>query len=247
MAENRFWSDTAKPRIPYSEGAIVNPTMPIAAVARTCFTLALALFLGDAVSESRAQIKPLNFTTPTYIELELAEVRTFEDRATVTINLFRTGEFRVLTKVDFVTEEETATEGRDYKGAGGTVVFQPGEGHKSIVLELIADDEEETEESFSLRLSCSSPDVVFGADSARIVLQDQPRPISNPALTIVPAEDGQVQVSWAGSPEGVLEVTSDPAGDVWTTLSCSVENDSGNCHALVSAAQARGFFRLRVR
>jgi hypothetical protein len=221
--------------------------MPILAVARVCLATAAAFLMSPALPDARAQIKPLNFTTPSYIELELAEVRIFEDSTTVTINVFRTGEFRVVTKLDFVTEEDTASEGRDYKGAGGTLVFQPGEGYKSIVLEVIADEEEEGEEAFQLKFSCSSPDVVLASESALIVIQDPPQPISNPELSIVPAEEGQVRVMWAGSAECVLETASDPSESGWTAVPCSVESVSGQCQALVPAVQANGFFRLRVR
>lgn len=217
--------------------------MPIPALARA-LSAAAAAFL--ALS-AQAQLRPLNFTTPSYIELERTELRAYEGSSTVTINVFRTGEFRVQTKVDFETIELTATGGADFKAAGGTLVFQPGEGMKSISLEVLGDDETEAEETFQLKLSCSSPDVVLMADSASIFIEDAPLPISNPALSIEPAADGQVRISWRGSAESILEFSAAAGPSPWTAVDCQVETEAGRCHALVPAAQAAGFFRLRVR
>lgn len=225
----------------------MNPTQPITDFARAALTAAAVFLFLNLSTPIQGQTRALNFDTPTWIEVERTEVSGYEGSTTVTVNLIRTGEFRVLTKVDFQTLEGTATEGTDYKGAGGTVIFQPGEGYKSITFELLADQEIETEESFQVQLSTSSPNAFVAADSVRVLIQDAPLPISNPSLTIKSPEHGQVRVSWQGSAEVDLETSADPSTNSWLALDCVIESKSGQCQTLVSAAQALGFFRLRVR
>src|SRR4051812_43658293 len=78
----------------------------------------------------RAQVHALNYDTPAYIDFEFSQITVYEGQPAAVINLYRLGDFRQSTRVDFATQEDTASEGKDYVGTGGTITFQPGEGMK---------------------------------------------------------------------------------------------------------------------
>jgi hypothetical protein len=58
-----------------------------------------------------------------------------------------------LVSVDFLTEEGTATSGLDYTPTAGTLVFGPGETHKTIRIPLLNDGLDEPNETFRLVLT----------------------------------------------------------------------------------------------
>jgi hypothetical protein len=55
--------------------------------------------------------------------------------------------------VAYETADWTATAGSDYTAASGTLTFAPGETRKTIAVPVLADDEEEGDEIFTVRLS----------------------------------------------------------------------------------------------
>ena len=55
--------------------------------------------------------------------------------------------------VAYETSDWTATAGSDYTAASGTLTFAPGETRKTIAVPVLADDEEEGDEIFTVRLS----------------------------------------------------------------------------------------------
>src|SRR5215510_11631276 len=79
------------------------------------FLLALLVLLVWLVPKSNAQIHALDYDTPAYLDFEFTDVQVDEGNGAVLINVYRFGEFRQVTRVDFATEELTASEGRDYK------------------------------------------------------------------------------------------------------------------------------------
>src|SRR5687768_16316778 len=93
-------------------------------------TLSLATLIATTLCAYGADFKALDYETPAYVDLEFSEVRVNEPAGAVTINIVRTGDFRRTTTVEYQTIEDEASEGQDYKGAGGTLVFRPGEGFK---------------------------------------------------------------------------------------------------------------------
>lgn len=55
--------------------------------------------------------------------------------------------------VNYATADGTATAGRDYNAAAGTITFAPGETVQTITIEVIGDNREEPEETFQVILS----------------------------------------------------------------------------------------------
>src|SRR5690349_6205951 len=90
------------------------------------FLLALVVLLIWLEPKSGAQIHALDYDTPAYLDFEFRDMQVDEDDSAVLINVYRFGDFRQVTRVDFATEELTAKEGQDYKGTGGTITFQTG-------------------------------------------------------------------------------------------------------------------------
>ncbi|CAG7834155.1 unnamed protein product [Allacma fusca] len=62
------------------------------------------------------------------------------------------GDLNLKVLVDYKTEDGTASGGNDYITAAGTLVFGPGERHKTIELEVLDDDVFEEDEHFYVRL-----------------------------------------------------------------------------------------------
>src|SRR5262249_4865080 len=152
---------------------------------------------------------------------ELNDVTVSEGESAVTVNLYRSGDFRQSTQLKFATEEITASEGKDYKGTGGTIIFQPGEGMKQITVPIIADDQAESDESFRLVLTEPSPNTLLMRDSIVITIKDTPPPISAPKLQIASVGAGKVTLSWEGEPGYALERTANAGSGKWEAVPCN--------------------------
>src|SRR5687767_7767361 len=141
--------------------------------------LALATLL-TGISLQAGDFKALDYETPAYVDFELSEVSVNEPAGTVAINIIRTGDFRRTTTIEYQTVEDDASEGQDYKGAGGTLVFRPGEGFKTIVLDILRDEKEESTETFRFELTTSDPQCKLMRSSTAITIEDAPVAVSQP-------------------------------------------------------------------
>ncbi len=194
-----------------------------------------------------ADFKASGYDTPAYVDLELGEVRVHEPAGTVTINIIRTGDFRQTTTVDYQTVEDDASEGQDYKGAGGTLVFRPGEGFKTVTVEIVRDDQEESLEGFRFELTSSDPNCLLMRSSTLVVIEDSPSPIAGPELQIASAGNGQIMLSWEGSEGCALERTTTPDAGNWERVECNPSINGNRCEVVQPAmAGAYYFYRLRL-
>jgi hypothetical protein len=208
--------------------------------------LALLMLLGALTFRTDAQMHALDYDTPAYLDFEFSEVQVDEADGVVLINVYRLGDFRKVTRVDFATEEETASEGKDYKGTGGTLTFQPGEGMKQISIPLIADDEPESGETFKVVLSQASGGSVIARDSMLVTIKDAPGPISTPKLAIAAAGPGKIAVSWEGDPSYALERATG-VSCVWEGLSSEPTVSGTRCEVIEETGAIVYLYRLRVR
>lgn len=199
-----------------------------------------------SASLSAAELKAYGYETPAYIDLELTEMRVNEAAGTLTINLIRSGDFRQTTTVDYQTSEGEASEGQDYKGSGGTLTFSPGEGYKTIVLQILADDQSESAESFRFELTGTGPNAVVGRGSLNITIEDAPVAVSQPRLQIAPAADRSILLSWEGSDELSLERSANPAGGSWESVACVPKVEEGRCEVTQPLSGTVYFYRLRA-
>jgi hypothetical protein len=210
------------------------------------FLPALLVLLVWLVPKSGAQIHALDYDTPAYLDFEFSDVQVDEGDGAVLINVYRFGDFRQVTRVDFATETVTASEGRDYKGTGGTITFQPGEGMKQISIPLLADDESEPDETFKVVLSQPGPNTVVTRDSVLVTIKDRPGLISTPRLAIAPAGPDKVVVSWEGDPSYTLERATG-AGCTWETVASKPTVIGTHCEVIEGTGAVVYVYRLRVR
>lgn len=208
--------------------------------------LALLLLIGALTTKVDAQMHALDFETPAYLDFEFGEVQVNEPEGAVVINVYRMGDFRQTTRVDFATEEGTASEGVDYKATGGTLVFQPGEGMKQISIPVSADDESESDETFKIVLSHASPGSVITRDSLVVTIKDAPGAISTPKLAIAAAGPGKVAVSWEGDSAYALERATG-GGCVWESVTTKPTVTGTHCEVVEDTGAEVYLYRLRVR
>lgn len=209
-------------------------------------SLVLASLLATGLSAVAADFKAADYDTPAYVDLEFSEIRVNEPAGTVSINILRSGDFRQTTTIEYQTVEEDdgAAEGHDYKGAGGTIVFKPGEGFKTVVVEIVRDDQEESSESFWLELSTSDPRAALMRSFALITIEDAPLPVSQPELQIAAAPGGNVLLSWEG-PRCSLERTTNPALGNWEAVSCTPVVSGVRSEVTQPVGSTFFFYRLR--
>lgn len=206
-------------------------------------TLASALL---SASTSGADFKAQNYETPAYVDLEFGEVRVPESAGTLAINILRTGDFRQTTTIDYQTVEGTASEGRDFKAKGGTITFRPGDGFKTIILDILEDDDAETNESFRFEITGSSPNTMVMRSAATIVIEAPLIALSRPNLEVTAAAGGNILLSWEGDDQCALERTTNPNAGVWESVACSPTVAANRCEVLQPAGGTFYFYRLRT-
>ena len=208
------------------------------------FLLAIITALIFVSASLAADFKASGYETPAYIDIEFGELRVNEAAGTITINIFRSGDFRQSTTVDYQTSEIEASEGKDYKGTGGTLVFQPGEGFKTITLEILVDGEKEDPESFLFELTDAGPNTVLGRPSAMIWIDDAPPGISQPSLEIATAANNQILLAWSGE-ASELQRTADPVNG-WEKVECTPTVSGERFEVIQPMTGVLFFYRLRL-
>ena len=85
------------------------------------------------------------------LSFEFEDYAVLESDGKVVITLVRTDTAGTCS-VDYFSEDETATAGKDYVAVAGTLSFAAGEEKKEVIIEVIDDTEVEVDESFVLKL-----------------------------------------------------------------------------------------------
>ncbi|XP_011609750.2 solute carrier family 8 member 4a [Takifugu rubripes] len=89
-----------------------------------------------------------------YLQFDPSHYQCFENCGSLKLSVSRHGgESGCTVKVDYRTEDATASAGSDYEFAEGTLVFKPGETTKEFTVGIIDDDIFEEDEHFYVRLS----------------------------------------------------------------------------------------------
>ena len=210
-----------------------------------------SLLLGSVLAcltatQSFSQIRPYSYDTPSFIDIESTEVSVPEDAGSVAINLYRTGEFRQNTTINYKTVAGNASEGSDYKGAGGTVTFKPGEGFKTVLIEIMPDANGEANEDFAVQISTDDPNALIMRESVKVTIEDQSRPISGqPQLEIIPGPENTIILGWEGSASHSIERTLNPASG-WEPVQCEKSVRGARCEVTQPAGGPLYFYRLRA-
>ena len=202
----------------------------VSAIVLVAFTL--------AHSTATAQIRALDTTTPAFIDVELGEIAVHEGHSVAVVNLHRSGDFRQSSRCDFRTEEITATEGVDYKGTGGTLVFQPGEGMKQINIPILRDRPLDASKTFRVILSDPGPKVLLMREEVLVTIQP-----AAPALQILSRSPAEITLAWEGTHYSV-ERSSDAAN--WQSLPCTKLVSGSRCEVTLPAEGTRYIYRLKA-
>ena len=88
-------------------------------------------------------------------------------------------------KVDWATEDGTATAGEDYTASSGTLTFEPGENVKIISIPVLDDREHDSGEKFTLRLSNALGVDIADAEATGTIFNDEePQDTVPPSVSV---------------------------------------------------------------
>jgi hypothetical protein len=104
------------------------------------------------INDCGATTSRLSFNPPSY--------STYEGRP-ATLTVIRSGSLTGTVTVDYATSDGSAFSTSDYNATAGTLTFADGEASKTLTVEIIADRQEEAEETFFVRLSNPSASAVL--------------------------------------------------------------------------------------
>ncbi|MBK1791018.1 glycosyl hydrolase family 18 protein [Persicirhabdus sediminis] len=131
----------------------------------------------DPVGEVFFSLSDITFGGSSVIEgdpvVSISNLSVNESNSTATFNvtLSKAVEDGKIASVDFATSDITATAGVDYTSTSGTLNFAAGEISKTIVIPIIDDELEESDESLKLTLS-SATGLLEGQMSAQLSITD---------------------------------------------------------------------------
>ena len=129
--------------------------------------------------------------------------------------------------VDYATADGTATAGRDYRTASGTLTFAAGQTSKTVSVSALTDTAAEADETFTLRLSNASGATLSDGQATGTVAEV--------AAAVPPALD----VADATADEGgtlVFTVTLDAAADAEVTVDYATANGTATAGEDYTAA-----------
>jgi Leucine-rich repeat (LRR) protein len=172
------------------------------------------------------------------------DVSGFESSAgTITFTITLTCVPEVITTVDYVTVDGTATAGSDYIATGGTLTFDPGITTQPIVVKLRGDAVVEGSETFFVKLSNPTNAVITDDQGQGTIRNSTVKPLRPAHNTLT--RDNTPTFSWArisGAVEYQLQVDNN------ATFASPVISQGLTTNAYTpSAALADGKYYWRVR
>ena len=160
-------------------------------------------------------ISTSSYDTPSYLEIQNAIIS--QDGSNAIVTVMRSGDFRNIASVDYATHDGTAVAGEDYTPVGGRLVFQGGEGIKTISIAILAGTLSVSDEMFQVVLS-------------------------NPGTN-----GGIILSWPAARTDCVLEKADNTIGSVWTAVGTAPLIVGDQCTYTELASESKYFFRLRVQ
>lgn len=125
------------------------------------------------------------------VRFSSAEYAVNEGGVQTTITVIRENILTNVVSVNYSTSDGSATNGADYVGASGTMVFTNGETSKSFVVQIIDDTIEEGPESILLSLSSPTGQVsIVNPGAAVLTIVDNEGGSILPAGSLITAENG---------------------------------------------------------
>lgn len=141
--------------------------------------------------------------------------------------------------VDYITVDETALDGADYTGDGGTVTFDPGETEQTVTIATTDDATSETNETFVLSLT-GATNASLADVTGRAFIRDNDFAFSISDVSIAEGESGDAIVTITPAPTRPLQ-TFVSYVDLTTTSADYVPPQ-----ALLEIAPCQTEYRLRL-
>ncbi len=111
--------------------------------------------------------------TPGSLQFSVTSVNAPESVGTVTLTVTRAGGSAGEVTVDYATDDGSALSGEDYAGDAGTLVLGPGVTSRTVILEIVPDALDESNEVFTVTLSNPSNGATLGErQTATITITD---------------------------------------------------------------------------
>jgi hypothetical protein len=140
------------------------------------FTVTLSSPVNAILSDYEATGTILNDDEPPQIEFETGLYTVGEEAATVILTVTLSGPTELTATVDYATADgpllEGAKAGEDYVPSSDTLTFLADEGHHTIIISILDDEEPELTESFDVILSGLTNSTVGSHDSATVRIID---------------------------------------------------------------------------
>jgi surface-anchored protein len=222
--------------------------------------LKLSTYFGDdglntpnTAGYSESEVITVYFSVINVGQLEVDEstYSVDESAGTVSIDVVRVGGSDGRVTVDYATANGSAQTGSDYSSRTGTLEFLDGETRKTIVIPILEDGDEETNETFTLSLSNPKPDNIhdyvttvegdangiLGAITlATVTIVDNDQ---NTAPTISPISDRfVVEGSSTGAIGFTVGDTETAAGDLVVTATSSNQAVIPNANIVLGGSGA---------
>ena len=128
--------------------------------------------------------------------------------------------------VDYLTVDGSATAGSDYNPTTGTLEFPPGQTSRSVLVQVVGDDSDETDETFDLDLE-NPMNATLGTHPTIVTIQDND-PIS-PSDAVLNVSDRTIREGNTGT--RVLTFTVTRSGNTVTPVSVDYQTASGEAVA----------------
>lgn len=106
------------------------------------------------------------------VQFSSASSSVAENAGTATITVTRTGDLTATSTVSYTTADGTATAGSDYTATSGTLTFAPGVASQSIVIPILDDLSDETDEALTITLSSPSIAELGTPSTATLTITD---------------------------------------------------------------------------
>jgi acetyltransferase-like isoleucine patch superfamily enzyme len=117
--------------------------------------------------------------------ISINDVTVGESDGTVSFTVSLSGPSAMQVSVDFASNDDTATGGSDYAAVAGTLIFEPGETSKPVLVHILDDALDELAETFSVVLAGpENAAIADGQGVARITDNDPPPTISINDVTV---------------------------------------------------------------
>jgi len=227
MAETSINSDTV--RVLRQDRSVVPGTVTYDQAGKTAtismmdnwlvnetYTIEVSANVKDVNGESLAAIFTSTFTTE--LPVLIAEnIIVDEGLASAELTLSLDVLSAKAVTVEYASVEGSATEGLDYAAITGSIVFEPGETSKKIVVAISDDKLYELDEEFSILLSSLDNSATFKNNSATISITN------NDPLPTLSISDENVSEAIAN---GIIEVNLNKPSGVKVTVNYGTIDDS---------------------